>query len=57
LARGDFTSLLEWLGIKVYRHGSRFRPRDLMLHATGAAPDHRPLVEGLKAKYGEIYGL
>jgi carboxypeptidase Taq len=56
-AHGDFSCLLEWLRTKVYRHGSRFRPRDLIVHATGGPPDHRPFVEGLKAKYGEIYGL
>jgi carboxypeptidase Taq len=56
-AQGDFAPLLEWLASKVYRHGSRYTPSALIAQATGAPPDHRPLVESLKQKYGELYGI
>jgi carboxypeptidase Taq len=56
-ARGDFGGLLGWLGEKVYRHGGRYPAARLIERATGSPPDHRPLVEGLRAKYGELYGV
>jgi carboxypeptidase Taq len=56
-ARGDFAGLLEWLRAKVHRNGQRYRAADLIRKATGSDLDHRPLVRGLKAKYGPIYGL
>jgi carboxypeptidase Taq len=56
-ARGDFGGLLGWLRDKVYRHGSRFPAARLIEEATGAAPDHRPLVRMLRRKYGELYGV
>jgi carboxypeptidase Taq len=56
-ACGDFRPLLDWLRERVYRHGSRYRPARLIERATGAPPDHRPLVQALRRKYGELYGL
>ncbi len=55
-ARGDFGELLAWLRDHVHRHGRRYRPVRLIELATGAKPDHRPLIEELRHKYGEIYG-
>jgi carboxypeptidase Taq len=56
-ARGDFRGLLEWLRAKVHRQGQRYRPADLIEHVTGKRPDHRPLIEALRRKYGELYGI
>ena len=30
---------------------------DLIQRVTGSPPDHGPLVEGLRRKYGELYGV
>ncbi|HYT91866.1 MAG TPA: carboxypeptidase M32 [Gemmataceae bacterium] len=57
LARGEFDGLLGWLRDKVHRHGSRYSAARLIEKATGAPPDHRPLVQALRRKYGELYGL
>jgi carboxypeptidase Taq len=57
LARGDFGGLLGWLRDKVHRHGSRYPAARLIEQATGAPPDHRPLVQSLRRKYGDLYGL
>lgn len=57
LSRGDFTGLLGWLREKVYRHGHRYPAARLIEHATGAPPNHRPLVQMLRHKYGDLYGL
>lgn len=56
-ARGDFSGLLGWLREKVHRTGCRFPSAALIERVTGARPDHRALVEHLRRKYGELYGL
>jgi carboxypeptidase Taq len=56
-ARGDFHSLLDWLRDKIHREGQRYRPAVLIEHVTGSRPDHRPLIEGLRRKYTELYGI
>jgi len=55
--RGEFAPLHRWLGEKVYRHGRRYRPRELVEQATGRPPSAEPLVRHLEAKYGAVYGL
>jgi carboxypeptidase Taq len=56
-ARGDFHGLLGWLRERVHRPGQRDRATALIERVTGSAPDHRPLLEGLRRKYGELYGI
>ena len=56
-ARGDFRGLLEWLRAKVHCQGQRYRPAALIEQVTGKKPDHRPLIEALRQKYGELYGV
>jgi carboxypeptidase Taq len=56
-ARGDFRGLLGWLRERVYRQGSRYPAPRLVELATGAPLSHRPLVQSLWQKYGELYGL
>jgi carboxypeptidase Taq len=56
-ARGDFQGLLDWLRDRVHRHGHRYRSAQLIEKVTGSAPDHRPLVAGLRQKFEEVYGL
>jgi carboxypeptidase Taq len=56
-ARGDFSELLGWLRASVYRHGHRYRAARLIEKVTGSPPDHRPLVQALRRKYGALYAL
>jgi carboxypeptidase Taq len=56
-ARGNFRPLLEWLRAQVHVHGQRYRPAKLIERITGSKPDHRPLVESLRRKYSEVYGV
>ena len=56
-ARGDFGGLLGWLREKVHRQGQRYRAADLIERVTGSRPDHRPLIDGLRRKYAELYGI
>ena len=57
LERGESAELLGWLRSKIHRQGQRLRAVDLVREATGSKPDQGPLVSGLRAKYGEVYGL
>lgn len=56
-ARGEFGGLLGWLRERVHRHGHRYRSPRLIEVATGSPPDYRPLIQGLKQKYGSLYGV
>ena len=56
-ARGDFSGLLGWLRRRSTARVSDIRPAPLIEHITGSRPDHRPLIEGLRRKYGELYGI
>jgi carboxypeptidase Taq len=57
IARGDFSALLAWLRTNVHCHGQRFTAGQLVEHATGSPPDHRPLIMWLRNKYTELYAL
>lgn len=56
-SRGEFASLLGWLRNNVHRQGQRYSASKLIEAATGSPPDHRPYVDGLKKKFGELYEL
>jgi carboxypeptidase Taq len=56
-AKGDFTGLLDWLREKIHREGARYLAPQLIEKVTGQAPDHKPLVEALKSKFAEVYGV
>ncbi|HKI32545.1 MAG TPA: carboxypeptidase M32 [Gemmataceae bacterium] len=56
-ARGDFGELLGWLREKVYREGGRYSARRLIERVTASPPDHQPLIDELRRKYGELYDI
>jgi carboxypeptidase Taq len=56
-ARGEFSELVRWLGDRIYREGGRYPSARLIEVVTGSPPDHRPLVEALRTRYGALYGL
>jgi carboxypeptidase Taq len=49
--RGDFGSLREWLRDEIYRHGSRYPPRELLGRVTGSDLDPEPYLEYLRTKF------
>jgi len=55
--RGEYLKLREWLREKIHQHGSRYRAVDLGKMVTGQALTHKPLVNYMNKKYGEIYGF
>lgn len=50
-ARGEFARLREWLREHVYRHGSRYPPRELLQRVTGSTLDPEPYLRYLNAKF------
>jgi carboxypeptidase Taq len=57
LSRGEFAPLKEWLTIKIHRQGQRYRAADLVQAVTGAPLSPRPLLDQLRSKYAELYGI
>ena len=49
--RGEFSRLREWLREHVYRHGSRYPPRELLQRVTGSDLDPGPYLAYLRAKF------
>jgi carboxypeptidase Taq len=50
-ARGEFSPLREWLSEQIYRHGSRYPPRELLQRVTGSDLDPEPYLQYLRAKF------
>jgi len=50
-ARGEFAPLREWLSEHVYRHGSRYPPRELLRRVTGSDLDPDPYLRYLHTKF------
>jgi carboxypeptidase Taq len=57
IARGEFGTLRGWLCDNIYRHGSKFKPDEIVKRATGSAMTMRPYLDYLRGKYGELYRL
>ncbi len=56
-ARGEFGELKRWLNERIHRLGQRYRAEKLAEVVTGKPLSHRPLMDYLKVKYGELYGV
>ena len=56
-AHGDFSGLLEWFRQRIHQHGSRLPATELVREATGAKPGTLALVDALRKRYGEAYGV
>jgi carboxypeptidase Taq len=55
-ARGDFRDLFVWLRERIYEHGGRYPVDQLVERVTGIPLSIRPFLDGLRAKYGAMYG-
>jgi carboxypeptidase Taq len=52
VGRGEFTSLREWLGEHVHKHGRKFLPQETLRCATGTTIDPTPYLDYLESKHG-----
>ncbi|GAA3406865.1 carboxypeptidase M32 [Paenibacillus hodogayensis] len=56
-AEGKFAAVKEWLVERIYRYGKLRTPHDIVTSVTGEPLDPDYLIDYLKGKYGELYGL
>jgi carboxypeptidase Taq len=56
-AKGEFGLLKKWLNEKIHILGQRYRAEKLAEVITGEPLSHRYLMDYLKKKYGELYGV
>ncbi len=56
-ARGEFKPLLDWLVEHVHRHGRRYGTRQLVKRITGDDLRVEPLLDHLRGKAAEFYGV
>lgn len=57
LERGAFDTLRSWLAERVWRHGRKYDPDDLLTRATGRPMEPGPYLRYLREKFGELYEL
>jgi carboxypeptidase Taq len=57
IARGQFDSLRSWLTDRVYRHGRKFSPKELIFRVTGEPLQTRSYMSYLHEKFGAMYRL
>jgi carboxypeptidase Taq len=57
LAAGDLDALRALMAERVYRHGGKLEPAELIESVVGGPLDPAALLGYLRAKFGELYGL
>ena len=57
IARGDFQPILEWLIQKIYRHGAKYPPQELVPMVTGKPMGAADYLARLSQKYCAVYGI
>jgi carboxypeptidase Taq len=57
MATGNVSAATGWLRDRLQRHGALYAPRDVVAQACGFAPSPEPLLDGLEAKFSDLYGL
>jgi carboxypeptidase Taq len=57
ISKGKFEALHNWLAEKIYVHGSKFEPQELVQRVTGEKINGDAYIRYLRKKFGEIYGL
>ncbi len=55
--RGCFDHLRDWLRTHIHQQGQRYRAAKLCEKVTGRPLSHKPLMDYMNAKFGEIYGF
>lgn len=54
---GDFKPLFDWLRKNIHIHGRRYRAQELVKKVTGQPLSHKPLIDYMTKKFGELYGF
>ena len=57
IAQGQFATLHDWMADNIYQYGSKYPAPELIERVTGGGLDVDPLLNYLKTKFGELYGV
>lgn len=57
IEKGELSCIKDWLGEKIHRHGSVYKPQELIVGITGEELNAKYFIEYLNKKYSEIYEL
>ena len=57
IAAASSVPLRDWLGERLYRHGGKFMPREMIERVVGGPIDVGPYVRQLRERAIEIYGI
>lgn len=57
MRKGDFSSLLSWLRVKIHQYGRKYEPQELIKRVTKSKINPKPYLHYLNSKYGSIYDL
>lgn len=57
IEQGNVQPLHDWLTEKIYRHGCKYTAAETIQRVTGESLKTEPLMQYLRTKYGELYGL
>ena len=57
LRSGELAPLRDWLRARLYRHGGKFNPAEMIERVCGAPLSVEPYLDQMRRKMGEIYGL
>ncbi len=55
--RGELAPLRDWLRERLYRHGAKFMPKEMLERLVGGPIDVAPYVRQLRERAVEIYGI
>jgi carboxypeptidase Taq len=57
IGRGELAPLADWLRDRLYRHGGKFNPAEMIERVCGEPLSVEPYLRQMERKMGEIYGL
>jgi carboxypeptidase Taq len=57
ISQGNFRPLHDWLTTNIYRQGRKYTASELIERVTGKPLETAPLIQYLRQKYGQLYGL
>ena len=57
IGRGELRPLRDWLRERLYRHGAKLTPAEMIERVCGEPISVEPYLAQMRRKFGEIYGL
>lgn len=57
MRQGEFSAIFNWMNEKVYRHGRKYDPQELVQRITGHSIDGEAYIQYLNHKFSAIYGI